>query len=173
MLRHKLVFYAGLGPEKWNVLFGSRLERVSSAIVSWKFSRFDLIVLVFLQLQYRNDAVSKSQNRYCWLVFMPQTCQTRAVSLTWLDKLHSTRMHRRVFVKGKEINYNHFHWSKRNRGMRKMSRPQTDECTANSKDAEKRCVIAQALCLDKCRIAYHHGNKTEFVQSENCVVLLK
>lgn len=32
-------------------------------------------------------------------------------------------------------------------------------------------VIAWALCLDKCRIAYHHGNKTEFVQSENCVVL--
>ena len=36
------------------------------------------------------------------------------------------------------------------------------------KDAENRFVIAQALYLDKCRIAYHHGNKTDFVQNENC-----
>lgn len=110
MLRHKLVFYAGLGPEKWNILFGSRLERVSSAIVSWKFSRFHLVVyfFFFFKLQYRNDAVVKPKVNAVVLVFMPQTCQTRAVSLTWLDKLHSTRMHHRVFVKGK-INYNHFH----------------------------------------------------------------
>lgn len=38
-----------------------------SAVQSCHGNSPDLtLVLVFLQLQYRNDAVSKSQNRYCW-----------------------------------------------------------------------------------------------------------